>query len=85
MKTAIIYEQVYSGEPLYFYVIEGDYRHLDNVYVGLNADAKEDELVNLLYTKDEEGSAVSIPTCTREEFAEAIKDDALLITCGWTF
>lgn len=52
MKTVLIYDQV-NAAPISFIVIEGDYRHLDGIYINVS-DEEElvNELANLLYTKD---------------------------------
>jgi hypothetical protein len=51
MKTIIIYETF--TDPIKFYVIDGDYSHLNGVYS--NGDAEEtaqDELNNLVFNED---------------------------------
>ena len=52
MKTVLIYDQC-GQEPIKFYVLEGNYSHLDGVYIN-EADSQEhlqDELSNLMYTE----------------------------------
>jgi len=52
MKTIIIYDQ--CGEhAIQFFVVDGDYSHLNNVYINNTEDqAKTDELSDLLYGED---------------------------------
>lgn len=45
MKTIFIYEQI-NGDPLSFFVLDGDYRHLDGIYV--NGDKNWDDLSDLI-------------------------------------
>lgn len=52
-KTVLIYDQC-GLEPIKFYVLEGDYTHLNHVYINGSEDdeAKADELSSLMYGKD---------------------------------
>lgn len=54
MKTVFIFDQQ-GLEPMQFFVVEGDYTHLDNIYINSEDDEnKIDELYNILYY-DEHG------------------------------
>lgn len=53
MKTIVIYDQLLE-QPVKFFVLEGDYTHLDNVYINsANGDeALMDEVQNIVYDED---------------------------------
>lgn len=60
MNTIIIYDQC-GAEPLSFYFLEGDYNHLNGIYVNQAAEdedlqetheAKQEELMELLKDKE---------------------------------
>lgn len=54
MKTVFIFDQQ-GLEPMKFFVVEGDYTHLNNIYINSEDDEnKIDELYNILYY-DEHG------------------------------
>jgi len=55
MKTVLIFDQCYEN-PISFRVIDGDYSHLNDIYINhiCSPQEKQDELFNLLY-KNEEG------------------------------
>lgn len=54
-KTVLIWDQI--GEaPLHFIVLDGDYRHLDGIYINSSGseedERKQDELSDLIYDSD---------------------------------
>lgn len=81
MKTALIYSEDYDLIPQFF-VIDGDYRHLNNVFInGVDQDeTKTDALNSLMYSED--GKHRHTPV-TLEQFAAAIREGAEPIVCGF--
>ncbi len=80
MKTVLIYDQV-GNAPIHFYILEGSYPHLDGVYVNSIKTPKElsDELCDILYNSS--GIELLVP---EDEFPlQAVKDGAIVITCGF--
>lgn len=79
MKTAIIYHQ--TDTNLQFFVVEGDYMHLDGCY--LNSvhldEQKEDEMLALLF---EPVTWKLKETVTLAEFQAAVREGADIIVCG---
>lgn len=75
MKTAMIYD---TQEVIEFFVFEGDYTHLDDVFINStnSPEQLQQELLSLMYNKDKER------TSSIEKFKEAIKTEAKLIYCG---
>jgi len=52
MKTIFIYDQC-GQATVSFFVLEGDYRHLNNVYVNsLEDEDKQQEILNLIYNEE---------------------------------
>lgn len=79
MKTVMIYDQI-GQDAIKFAVLEGDYNHLDKVYI--NSDDEESALVelsDLIYADD--GSEKI--TFTYEFPIKAVKDGAVVIVCGF--
>ena len=79
MKTVLIFDQC-GEQPLQFFVVEGDYQHLDSVYINATDDeALEDELNSLLY--DEAGKLKLKPI---KGFPyKAVKSGAKVIVVGF--
>lgn len=79
MKTAIIWNEI---DKIRYTVIDGDYRKFNGMYINAidNDLHMEEELSDLLYTKDGELLRDFI---TIESFADAIRDGAFLIECGF--
>lgn len=79
MKTAVIF---WTQEDLKLFVISGDLSKFQDVFIN-SSDCSPDlsrELVSIFW--DDEGNDLVEP-CSREEFAEAIRQGSLLITCGF--
>lgn len=80
MKTVMIFDSCGETE-LRFYVLEGNYSHLNNVYINSCHDEDlEIELRELLYTEtfDEKCNY-------SEQFPiEEINQDTVVIVCGFT-
>lgn len=79
MKTAFIYVEV--PERISYFIEEGDFRHLNGVYInGTNDEEKQDQLNAVLFDKDWENkfSPVSI-----EEVQQAVKEGAFLVEVGF--
>ena len=78
MQTAIIWDEM--DMDLKFFVIPGDWRSLDGVYINTTDDIESDELCDLMYEPD--GSLKQVPV-EKAEFQKAIIDGAFLITAGF--
>lgn len=54
MRTIVIWDEC-GSVPIQFFVVPGDYRHLDRTYINsMDCDeAKQDELNELIYLDDE--------------------------------
>lgn len=81
MKTVLIYDQC-GQAPLEFYVLEGDYSHLDKIYINhINHDAKlMDELCDLLYDA-ETGASLLVPELNFP--VNAVSKDTKVIIAGF--
>lgn len=87
MKTVMIYDQLDSA--LRFFVLDGDYRHLHNVYINQyvedkkarkEAEKKQDELNELVYNT--ETGEFKIPVL--DEFpVQAVRDGAEVVVAGF--
>lgn len=80
MKTAIVYFEV--PEYVRYFVVDGDYSHLHEVYVNsVNSDEKlQQELNDLVYGSD---GYVQLKMLTVQEFAQHIREGAVLIEAGF--
>lgn len=81
MKTILIYDQ--CGErPIEFYILDGDYTHLDGIYVNhSNHDENlRDELANLLYD-EQTGDSLLTPETNFPTYE--VKKGALVIVAGF--
>lgn len=80
MKTAIIFQEI--PEDLFFFVVDGDYRHLNGVLINsTDSDAaKQERLSELIYN---ENGKYQLPKHNIETFRKAIQDGAHLICCGF--
>ena len=88
MQTVLIYDQL--DAELKFFVLDGDYSHLNGVYINQMvegtkakqkaADAKQDELTNLMYVKEtgelKHQFLTTFPTA-------AVLDGAIVIVAGF--
>lgn len=81
MKTVMVFDS--CGEyPLKFYVLDGDYSHLNNVYINLCPDRNyilEFELNELLYTESGREKYKYLKNFPVEE----VKQGAIVIVCGF--
>lgn len=80
VKTVMIYDQLDAA--LKFLVLDGDYKHLDGIYINAsNQDEKlQDELSNLLYDPKDGQDRVTLLT----EFPmQAVRDGADVIVTGF--
>lgn len=74
MKTLVLFEEV--PVKSFFFVLEGDYRHLNNVYINAgHNEEKAAELNALVYTSE---GVVKV-----DELDEPIKDWDYFIKCGF--
>lgn len=85
MRTAILFEEV-NGEGISFFVLDGDYSHLDKVYINAHNDEeteiKEDELNDLFY--DEEGRfRFDRDTITLKDWVKIASICEHVIECGF--
>lgn len=80
IKTLIIYDQC-GQEEIKFYVVQGDYTHLDGIYINsMQDEGLVEELVNLFYDC-ETGQDLLTP---EDSFPlKAVKDGALVIVAGF--
>lgn len=86
MKTVMIWD-TFGEDHLKFSVLDGDYRHLDQVYLGSavtkgdpqNLAPKLEELTSLVYDDDWKEK---IPL-SQEFPVDAVKDGAFVIVCGF--
>lgn len=79
MKTALLFLEIPESHK--FFILDGDYTHLIDVYIGLCSDEdKQTELSDLIFDNnagDFRHAPVSI-----EDFEAAIRDGAKFIVCG---
>jgi hypothetical protein len=81
MKTAFLFNEFDYGVS--FFILDGDYTHLDGVYVN-SVDCEEDassELTNLMY--DPVDGHMLHRKATKDEFVQAIQNGAAMIVCGF--
>lgn len=87
--TVFIYDQC-GQEPLSFFVLEGDYRHLNKIYVNTHVESKngrkiqqekEDELVKLVYEEDGKKKVVLLETFPIIDVK--FKNPVHVIVCGF--
>ena len=78
-KTAFIYN---TGEEMRYFILEGDYRHLNGIYINSVEDdeAKQEELVLLVY--DSSNGHYLVEFVPLDVFASEIRHGADLIECG---
>lgn len=80
MRTVVIWDN-YGAEPIRFFTVDRDLKHLNNKYVNsTDCDMKDwDEISSLVY--DEEGKKV---IDLLEEFpVDEVKNGAQVIVCGF--
>lgn len=80
MRTVVIWDN-YGAEPVRFFVVDRDLKHLNNKYVNsTDCDMKDwDEISSLVY--DDEGKKV---IDLLEEFpVDEVKNGAQVIVCGF--
>lgn len=74
MKTLVLFEEI--PEKSFFFVLEGDYRYLNNIYINASGDKeKAEELNSLVYTNE---GLVKV-----DELDEPTKDWDYFIKCGF--
>jgi len=79
MKTVIIFDQC-CQESLMFFVVEGDKRHLNGIYInGSDDEEKVDELNLLFYGTD---GVVKLPAQLEFPIIEVV-NGAKVIVCGF--
>lgn len=79
MKTVIIYDSVFE-QPISYYVVDGDYSHLDGVYgnhMGFSQKL-QDELYKIVFNED----WTSKPALDKFPL-QAVKEGAIVIVCGF--
>ena len=75
MKTLVLYNDMWSNRPQFF-LIDGDYSHLDGVYINSDSDKEKiKELTNILFT---EGEGVKVNL-----FDKPTKDWDIFIQVGY--
>jgi hypothetical protein len=78
MKTAVIWNEL---EQLRYVVIDGDWNRFQGVYINsVEEQDLQDELVKLVY--DGSGKEL-LPFVTIDVFAEAIREGAAVVECGF--
>lgn len=82
MKTVIIYDQCGQDE-IKFYVLDGDYTHLDGIYINnaSQSEALQDELTNLFYDPDT-GQELLTPE-NSFPYSAISRDHAMIIVAGF--
>jgi hypothetical protein len=90
MKTVLIYDDCH--EAIRFFVLDGDYRSLDKVYINACLDGtkkeqkayekKQDELSDLMYGKKNSGGSFK-PEALDAFPVEAVKEGAAVIVAGF--
>lgn len=87
MKTVLIYDQLDSS--LKFFVLDGDYSHLNGVYINQYiedkkaqkaAEAKQDELNDLMYVPE---TGEFKHTALDEFPTQAVREGAIVIVAGF--
>lgn len=81
MKTVIIYDQC-GEDAIKFYVVEGDYEHLDGIYVNHSRqpEALRDMLADLFYDRE---TGQDLLTAEDSFPINAVKDGAVVIVAGF--
>lgn len=78
MKTCIIFEEI--PENTLFYILDGDYSHLNGVFINLVSAKKDHELCALIY--DEQGDYRQ-ESCDLQQIRDALLNpENKLIMCG---
>ena len=83
MKTIFIYDQC-CQEEIKFFIVPGDYSHLNNTYINAGEtpedEEKSDELLSILYTENCQIFLQELlPSFPVKEITQATK----VITVGW--
>lgn len=83
-KTVMVYDQV-GYEKIKFLVLNGDYSHLDRVYVNYSPERLSNELCNLIY--DQQGEfkegiecSINFPSHLGDEIKNG---ECVVIVCGF--
>lgn len=81
MKTILIFDQC-GGAPIQFFVLKGDYSHLNKAYINSTdtAESLQDELTDLIYN---EAGEVKIKTYVKFPIKSASLPGAKVIICGF--
>jgi len=79
MKTIFIYDQC-CQDDIKFFIVPGDYSHLDGTYINAEDEANPDELLSILYDIDCKVFLQELlPHFPVKELTPATK----VITVGW--
>ena len=81
MKTLFLWCEP-DGDIVDFYILDGDYSHLDGVIINSCTDEdKQEELFSLFY--DDEGLSLNRPKASRTEVIQTIREHSvIIIKCG---
>ena len=83
MKTVFIYDQC-CQEEIKFFIVPGDYSHLNNTYINAGEtpedEEKSDELLSILYTEDYQ---VFLQELLHSFPVKEITQSTKVITVGW--
>ena len=79
MKSAIIWNEI---ETLRYAVVEGDWREFEGVYINA-CDSDQDKVDRLLALVYDETYRQTLNFCTIDVFAEAIRNGAVAVECGF--
>lgn len=79
IKTAVIFDRCEAN--IEFYVLNGDYRHLDNIYINDfdNEEELNNELDSLFYEDNGKNRQEEV---SKTEFEQAIREGATMIVVG---
>jgi len=79
MKTVFIWDEL-QGE-LQFFVVEGDFRHLNNTYINSVEDEDKQDELNKILAYDNEGKPEV--TMLTEFPIQEVKDGAYVVVAGF--
>lgn len=79
MKSAIIWNEI---ETLRYAVVEGDWREFEGVYINA-CDSDQDVVDRLSALVYDETYKEALNFCTIDVFAEAIRNGAVAVECGF--
>lgn len=79
MKTVFIWDEM-QGE-LKFFVVDGDYRHLNNIYINTVDNEEQQDQLNEVLGYDEQGQPKI--TMLTEFPVQEVKDGAFVVVAGF--